>query len=87
VRVKTRRDGKELFYLSPDNTLMAAAVNGYGDAFVRTGIQPLFVIAPALAIPPYDVSMDGSRFLVNAILPEPPTPITLLLSWPAIMTK
>jgi hypothetical protein len=66
---------------------MAAKVHQSGNAFMRTDIHPLFLIAPALATPPYDVSSDGGRFIVNTILPEPPTPVTLLLNWPDAVKK
>ncbi|MGH9253087.1 MAG: protein kinase domain-containing protein [Vicinamibacterales bacterium] len=37
-----RRDGAELFYLAPDNRLMAAEVNGRGSGFDVGAVQPLF---------------------------------------------
>lgn len=83
-----RRDGTEIYYLSLDNRLMAAAVNGQGAAFSVGVVRPLFETragAPRLS---YDVSSDGQRFLVN-MPPEAasPAPITLVVNWPALLRK
>jgi Tol biopolymer transport system component len=90
-----RRDGKEIFYLAPDNTLIAAAVNGEGTAFEVGGATPLFKTSPRLLSSSgaylgdgYDVSADGQRFLVNSLLEEAARePITLLVNWPALLNK
>ena len=37
-----RRDGTEIFYLAPDNKMMAAAVNGKGSNFEVGAVKPLF---------------------------------------------
>ena len=58
-----RRDGKEIFYLDLNNTMMAAAVNGQGAAFDVTSVKALFE-ARAVGESPYDVSADGQRFLI-----------------------
>lgn len=58
-----RRDGREIFYLSPDNTLMAAAVNGQGASFAVASVAALFETRAA-GDWPYDVSADGQRFLI-----------------------
>ena len=39
-----RRDGAEIFYLAPDNQLMAASVNGKGSSFEVGAVTPLFDI-------------------------------------------
>ena len=59
-----RRDGKELFYLAPNNTLMAAAVNGQGASFEVASVTPLFETRRGSGDFPYDVSADGQRFLI-----------------------
>jgi hypothetical protein len=89
-----RRDGKELFYLSPDNKLMAAIVNGQGSAFEVGAVHALFEVHRRLAGYlgygagyNYDVS-DGQRFLVNvAVSGETTSPITLIVNWPAALKK
>jgi Tol biopolymer transport system component len=79
-----RRDGKELFYLTPDRQLMAAEVNGKGGAFEIGAVRALFrtrAAAPALT---YDVTADGQRFLViNSVEEEESSPLTLVVNWNA----
>ncbi len=64
-----RRDGKEIFYIGPDEMLMSAAVTVKGDALEVGEVKPLFgPVATLGANFVYDVSDDGQRFL---ILPPP----------------
>ena len=61
-----RRDGKELFYLTPDGKLMAVDVK-IGDSFHAGAPRLLFqsrFMGPLLNTWRYDVSPDGQRFLV-----------------------
>ncbi len=81
-----RRDGKELYYLNPAGTMMAAPI-----AVVGNGLEPG---APVVLFPTrivgggadtgtgrqYDVAPDG-RFLVNTELPGDAAPITLIQHW------
>lgn len=85
-----RGDSKELFYLSLDNKLMAVEVDTKG-TFRSGEPKPLFVINGLFrwgAGNNYDVSRDGTRFLM-AILwwPTPPVPINVLVNWPAQLEK
>jgi len=82
-----RRDGKEIFYLAADNTLMAAPVGAAGSGLDVGAPRALFRSRPRpfvrLDAYPYDVSRDG-RFLVNSFVDEPiAPPITLVLNWTA----
>src|SRR5262249_4097841 len=52
-------DGKELYYRTDSNKLMAAAVKASGDRFEVAGVQPLFDLRPPPLDPAvYDVSRD-----------------------------
>jgi hypothetical protein len=85
VLARWRRDGTELFYLAPDNMLMAAAVNGRGTVFAVSAITPLFRARPRRTAGfPYGVSADGQHFLINT-LPQQTgsSPITIVLNWTA----
>jgi hypothetical protein len=83
-----RRDGKEIFYLAPDNKLMAAPVNGQGSAFEVGVVRPLFDTRRGGPRSVYDVSPDGQRFLVNTLAEEAASaPITLVVNWPALLKK
>jgi len=83
-----RRDGKELFYLASDNTLMAAAVNGQGTTFEVGEVQPLFQTSAAGGRYPYDVSADGQRFLVLTTSEQSAeAPVTVVVNWTAQAVK
>ena len=64
--LRWRRDGKELYYLALNGTLMAATVNSDRAAFEVTAVKPLFATS-LYGDFPFDVSPDGQRFLtINA---------------------
>src|SRR5262249_17142917 len=64
ILVEWRKDGKELYFLSPDYTLMAAAVDGTGSALQASPAQPLFKLhVPTRGLlSQYQPSEDGSAF-------------------------
>jgi Tol biopolymer transport system component len=84
-----RRDGKELFYGTPDDRLIAVQVRT-SPRFETLGVTPLFT----MSVPPsplgvrnsYVVSADGQRFLVvsgdsNAVTAR----LNVVLNWPALI--
>jgi dipeptidyl aminopeptidase/acylaminoacyl peptidase len=69
TQARWRRDGKEIFYLSPNRDLMAAAITLGDDAVKVDRIEPLFELRfPYGAYHAFDVSKDGQRFLVNTAI-------------------
>ena len=78
-------DGRQLYYMSPEGKLMAAAVHA-DKTFSADGPQPLFSTRvrtlPGITRNQYDVMPDG-RFLMNLGLPgsEKQSPITLVQNW------
>jgi Tol biopolymer transport system component/tRNA A-37 threonylcarbamoyl transferase component Bud32 len=82
-----RKDGRELYYLAPDDKMMAVDVGEKG-AGLQLGIaHPLFQahVPPLAAM--YDVSRDG-RFLLNSIGEDKTaTPLTLVVNWTAELKK
>jgi hypothetical protein len=82
-QVRWRRDGREIFYIAPDGTLMAVAVNGAIPAGISKA-SPLFKtsLAPVRSVSrqQYVVSADGLQFLMVTREGTPP-PITLILNW------
>jgi len=60
--------GKELYYLAPDNQLMAVDLNISGDDARPSNPHVLFTM-PIVdnGWPPYDTSPDGQQFLVRAV--------------------
>ena len=83
-----RRDGKELFYLAPDLTVMAVSVTA-GASFQVGTPTPLFKIsASGLTGGYFSVSADGTRFLVE--VPERQDlrpPFTVVVNWQAGLKK
>jgi Tol biopolymer transport system component len=85
-----RRDRKELFYIAPDNTLMAAQVNGTGAAFDVGDVKPLFRLPPFAANNnfPYAVTGDGQRFVVASLVQEQSLePLSVIINWPTAVKK
>ncbi len=81
-----RGDGRELFYVSPDDELMAVDIAVDGDA-LQVGIphrlfQVAFKTQPQRNV--FDVTADGQKFLVNALVDGAGSvPITWVLNWTA----
>jgi Tol biopolymer transport system component len=87
------RDGSKLFYIDPDNTLMAADVSTAGE-FTSSGVTRLFQHAPlrgnSRQSQDYDISLDGQRFLLRetvdadgeAVAAAEST-IRVITNWPA----
>ncbi len=88
-----RRDGSELYYLSPDRRLMAVAVNGEGAAFKAAPPKALFrarVRAPGIVAVrnDYVVTADGQRFLINKLVDDPAkATITVVVNWAARLAR
>jgi len=80
-----RGDGRELYYLSLDNTLMAVDITLNGSVQVGR-LRPLFK-APVLGSLTdyrnlYTVTRDGARFLFKAIAADTyQEPISILVNW------
>jgi len=87
-----RADGRELFYLAADKTLMAIAFDGGPATFDSAPPAPLFVTrAKSLEIQPtarnYAVSADGRFLLANATEEAVLAPITVVLDWTSVLQK
>jgi serine/threonine protein kinase len=94
AQVRWSRDEKELFYIALDGRLMAVPIHSASNSqAVEAGSPvPLFIthVGGALTYPnnqQYDVSPDGQRFLMNTIIEEAPSPITVILNWKAQALK
>ncbi len=83
-----RGDGRELFFLAPDNKLVAVDVNAK-EAILEIGnAQPLFEVHPATSPGThYDVTRDGKRFMVSSAGEGSSAPITLVVNWTADLKK
>ena len=79
-----RNDGKKLFFLAPDGTIMAAPFDPVTGS-AATAPQPLF--ATSLrdgSNRPYAVSGDGQRLLIPVPVDDQPR---LILDWRALLAK
>jgi Tol biopolymer transport system component len=87
-----RGDGKELFYLSSDEKMMAAPVTAGANFDSGTPVA-LFQATPRQPVPiydlfVYDVSRDGQRFLINTRVEQAEiAPMSVVLNWPAKLNK
>jgi hypothetical protein len=89
--MRWRADGRELFYIALDRSLMAVPIRdeGDGDGLVVGRPVPLFTTRVGDVVPPqsgyylsYAVSPDGSRFLMRTVAEETrAAPITVILNW------
>jgi eukaryotic-like serine/threonine-protein kinase len=80
------RDGKELFYIAPDNQLMAVpirlAANGQAaEAGAPVALFGMRMIGPVQNDRWFVVSRDGQQFLVSTVREEATSPITVILNW------
>jgi eukaryotic-like serine/threonine-protein kinase len=79
-----RGDGRELFYLSQDSSLIAVPVESQETPSESTG-RVLFrtaALAPSGVVgQAYDVAPDGERFLLKR--QAAPSPIQVVVNWPA----
>ena len=78
-----RRDGKEIYYIAPDNTLMAVEV-ATASGFAAGTPKPLFRTQVKLMDIgfQYDVSPDGNRFLINTLEEDKQaSSITVVQNW------
>jgi len=82
-----RRDGKELFYVSSDNKMIAADVRANGSSFEVGALHTLFETRPSSSLARYDVTADGQRFVFSNELGQPNAAITLVENWDAELKK
>jgi serine/threonine protein kinase len=76
-----RRDGKELFYVSPGDEFTGIGVEVKGNEFSVSEVRSLFKESLTSVSSPYDVSGDGQRFLANGFGERGTLPLTLVANW------
>lgn len=74
-QARWRRDGREIFYIGADRSLMVTAVNGEGKTFeageMRRLFEPRFFFLDSHG---FDLAADGQRILVNTLIVSPAAP-------------
>jgi serine/threonine protein kinase len=83
-----RADGKEMFFLTPENKIMAVAVNVKGATLEVANAEALFDVHPAN--PPgyhYDVTSNGKRFLVDTTKEGNSASLAVVVNWTADLKR
>jgi eukaryotic-like serine/threonine-protein kinase len=81
-----RADGTELFYVSVDGQMTVVGVHPRGDVLEVSKPRALFPVRDSAVVMPYlssyDVSPDGSRFLVRVPISDVRSnPLTVRMNW------
>jgi eukaryotic-like serine/threonine-protein kinase len=86
------RNGSELFYAAPDGNLKSVALDLAGTRAAAKEPRTLFALRPGVGgelpfyVHPYDVSPDGSRFLVIRNTPDAdPEDVVVVTNWTTIL--
>ena len=90
-----RADGRELFYLAVDGTMMSVQLRESNNGEALNGSAPVALFRERIvgggvplqgATYQYSVTPDGTRFLVNVTTEEATaSPITVVLNWTALV--
>jgi DNA-binding winged helix-turn-helix (wHTH) protein/Tol biopolymer transport system component len=78
-----RRDGRELFFLTADGSLMTIGTDASGE--LRPGMAKRLFKVPGV-MPEWGVTADGARFLF-AVPVSPPPPFNIVQDWQATLPK
>jgi dipeptidyl aminopeptidase/acylaminoacyl peptidase len=91
--VRWRPDGKELYYISADNWMMAVALTGKTRREFATPrrlfhleMLPRSLTAAGIE-PGFDVSADGQHFLIADPLPIRSAPFVVIENWQALLNQ
>jgi serine/threonine-protein kinase len=90
--LRWRKNGKELYYLGSDGRVYAVTLDLRSGA-VRAGQpEPLFTIDPEAratnhSVVSFDVSADGSRFVIPAMTPGESSALVVLHDWESLVAK
>jgi eukaryotic-like serine/threonine-protein kinase len=80
-------DGRELYYVSPQNKLMAVSLKFGIDAVEPAAPRELFGLPGEryMSAYPYAVAPDGKRFLARVTVQDANQPLRVILNWPALL--
>ncbi|HUA83507.1 MAG TPA: protein kinase [Bryobacteraceae bacterium] len=96
IAPRWRRDGKELFYVAADGTIMSVALSTSADGqTIQAGAPSKLFRVPIVGggsmliggNQQYAVAPDGQRFLINMTISEANAPITIVLNWMAALKR
>ena len=78
-----RRDGRELFFLMADGSVMTIGTDASGE--LRPGMAKRLFKVPGV-MPEWGVTADGARFLFAVPVTQPP-PFNVVQDWQATLPK
>ncbi|MEO8372415.1 MAG: winged helix-turn-helix domain-containing protein [Candidatus Solibacter sp.] len=90
--LRWRKNGKELYYLGSDGRVYAVTLD-FRSGAVRAGTpEPLFAIdaearATNHSVVSFDVSADGSRFVIPSMTPGESSALVVLHDWESLVAK
>ena len=87
--------GRELFYVAPDDRLMAVSLKVGADTIEPSAPRELFRLPlpsfdlgrGGIGSSPYQASRDGQRFLTFTSTEAASQPLMLIVNWPALLKK
>jgi Tol biopolymer transport system component len=82
-----RRDSRELYFMRPDGTLMALAVDGRQGDFRVLSETPLFQAFQRDFVHSYDVTPDGQHFVVIVAGSEEGAPLAVVTNWTQMLRR
>ena len=80
-RPRWRGDGRELYYVRPDCTIMAVSVDGSGSDFRVAGEKALFQAFQRIIVQTMDVTADGEHFVINTLGGDEGEPLAVVTNW------
>jgi serine/threonine protein kinase len=85
ARPTWRKDGKELYFFSTDQQLMAVDIQQNGASLQLGAPHALFKATTVSgSVGTYTASADGKKFVMNTVPPQTTSePLTLITNWPA----
>ena len=90
MQPRWRADGRELYYLAPDGTMMAVEITSPPPALKASAPRALFKtrLSPQYGQDQYAVTRDGQRFLlIDPIVEDRLLPLRVIVDWPALFDK
>jgi hypothetical protein len=90
--VRWRGNGRELYYLGSDGLVYAVPLTFAASKVQAAEPQPLFTIDPEAlstvhSTPSFDVSADGSRFVIPSVSPGESSALVVLQDWESLIEK
>ena len=93
MQPRWRSDGKEMFFMAPNRTLMAVDVNlDLGKGLVEAGVPRVLFPTRSIGYSGprnyYECSHDGQRFLINSLQSDAGSvPVSVIVNWTANLKR